>query len=151
VHRGVAVEAGLSKDTEGLDPEEIDRSILRWRTTHRLSYSAIATDMAGLSECTALGVARLRRIETAGGLMFPAIDASLGRALAPAIDRDHVAMDTLARLLARLALLQIELFTNGESYSPALHGFPAKLTRAAFDLEAADRGSPAPPKALLKR
>ncbi len=151
VHRGVAVEAGLSRYPSDPDGDDIDRSIQYWRTTRRLSYSAIATNMAGLSECTALGAARLRQIEAAGGLLFPAVDASLGGAVAPAIDRDHVAMDTLSRLLARLALLQIELFTNGEHYKPALHGFPANLTRAAFDAEATDQAPPGPRKALLKR
>jgi S-adenosylhomocysteine hydrolase len=125
IHRGVAFDA----DQPGYenDPEcaEIERSLHQWRSAHSHSHSAIATNIIGLCECTAKGAAFLRQIETSGGFLFPAIDASFGSASGVAIDRDHIALDTLARFDVRLTLALIDLFQNGGSYSLTLHGLAA--------------------------
>jgi hypothetical protein len=147
VHKGVAAEAQPSRRAVDPGGSEIDRSLLQlWACG--LSFSAIVTNVAGLSICTAAGAASLRHIERTGGLLFPVIDVSIARILGPAPDRGHLAMDTLARLLARLALVQIELFANGASYRPALHGLPARLAMEEFDLEVATASSRAPGKIL---
>jgi S-adenosylhomocysteine hydrolase len=146
VHRGVAIEADVSPVGADPDEAEIDQSLRLLRATDHLSFSAVATNIVGLSVCTASGAASLRHIEATGGLLFPAMDVSLGRMPGPAPDPSHVAMDTLARLLARLVLAQIELFTNGPSYQPSLHGFPASLTMETIDLNAANAVSAAHPR-----
>jgi S-adenosylhomocysteine hydrolase len=151
VHRGVAIEAGLSYGVAAPDEAEIDRSLQLLRTTRCLSFGAIATNVIGLSVCTASGAASLRHIETANGLLFPVIDVSAARLLGPAPDRQHVAMDTLARLLAKLVLAQVELSANGRSYRPAMHGFPARLAAQAIELEAASETSRIRRNAFLKQ
>jgi hypothetical protein len=52
-------------------------------------------------------------------------------------DRDRVATDKLAALLARLVVAQVELFSNGASYRPGLHRFSDHLKRTLSDCEAA--------------
>jgi S-adenosylhomocysteine hydrolase len=135
VHRGVAIEAGLLPHGIDADGPAIDRWPRQWSATNNFSCSAVATNVIGLSECTASGAASLRNIERTEGLLFPAIDVSLRRTPGPPLDRDHLAAETLVGLLIRLALAQIELFTNGASYRPRLHGFPARLIAAERDLE----------------
>ena len=136
VHWGVAVEAGGAANPSNAEEAAAFDSIRRRLALRPASYSTIATSVAGSAEFTALGVERLRQIETAGGLMFPAIDASTG-GLSGQPDRDRVAMDKLAGLLARLLLAQIELFSNGITYGPGLHRFPDRLKQALSDCEAA--------------
>jgi S-adenosylhomocysteine hydrolase len=146
VHRGVTIEADVSPVSADRDEAEIDQSLRLLRATDHLSFSAVATNVVGLSVCTASGAASLRHIEATGGLLFPAMDVSLGRMPGPAPDPSHVAIDTLARLLARLVLAQIELFMNGAHYQPSLHRFPASLTMARIDLNAANEVSVAHPR-----
>jgi S-adenosylhomocysteine hydrolase len=151
VHRGVATEADPSRRTVDPDGPAIDRALLSLRATRGLSFSATATDVVGLSICTATGAASLRHIERTAGLLFPVIDVSASRMAGPTPDRSHVAIDTLARLLARLALVQIELFASGASYRPALHGLPARLAMEEFDLEGATAASRDPGKVLFSQ
>jgi S-adenosylhomocysteine hydrolase len=136
IHWGIAVEAGGAANPSNAEEAAAYDSIRRRLTVCPASYSTIATSIAGLAEFTAFGVERLRQIETAGGLMFPAIDASTGGLSGQAPDRDHVAMDKLAGLLARLLLAQIELFSNGMAYGPGLHRFPDRLKQDLSDCEA---------------
>lgn len=137
IHWGVAVEAGGAAHPSTAEEAAAYDSIRRRLTARPASYSTIATSIAGLAEFTALGIERLRQIENAEGLMFPAIDASTGGLSGQAPDRDRVAMDKLAGLLARLLLAQIELFSNGMTYGPGLHRFPDRLKQTLSDCEAA--------------
>jgi len=137
IHWGVAVEAGDAANPSNAEEAAAYDSIRRRLAVRPASYSTIATSIAGLAEFTALGVERLRQIETAEGLMFPAIDASTGGLSGQAPDRDRVATDKLAGLLARLLLAQIELFSNGLAYGPGLHRFPDRLKQVLSDSEAA--------------
>lgn len=137
IHSGVAAEGGnlpVSIDDEKV---ALNRAIWRQLAVRPAFYSTIATNIVGLSECTARGVDRLRRIEKAGGLMFPVIDASSSGLPGHAPDRNRVATDTLAGLLARQALAQIELFSSGASYRPGVHRFPDKLKQTLAELDAA--------------
>jgi S-adenosylhomocysteine hydrolase len=127
VHRGIASEADVLPPAAAPDEAEIDRVLPLLRRADRPSFGAIATNIIGLSVCTASAASAMRRTGAAGGLLFPVIDVSLGRSPAPHLDPDHLAIHTLAGLLARLALVQIELFANGASYPPSLHGFPKSL------------------------
>jgi len=137
IHWGVAVEAGGATNPSDAEEAAAYNSIRRRLAVRPASYSTIATSIAGLAEFTALGVERLRQIEIGEGLMFPAIDASTGGLSGQPLDRDRVATDKLAGLLARLALAQIELFSNGTAYGPGLHRFPDRLKKALSDCEAA--------------
>lgn len=137
VHLGVAAEAGILPDPTDDEEATIFNAIRRRLAVRPALYSTVAISLAGLSECTAQGVEWLRRIDKGGGLMFPAIDTSAGGLLGQAPDRDRIATDTLAALLARQALAQIDLFANGGSYRPGVHRFPAGLLSALSGLDPA--------------
>jgi len=141
IHQGVFAEAGSmgkSRANPGSDETAPVRVSIRRRLAIRPGfYSAIATNISGLSECTAHGVERLRQIEKAEGLMFPVIDASRGGLAGHAPDRDRIATDTLAGLLAMQALALVELYCNGKSYAPGVHRFPTSLRQSLSDLDVA--------------
>lgn len=134
IHLGVTAEAGpLASPTDDDEAAAIRRRL----ALRPASYSTIATNIVGLSECTARGADRLRQIDKAEGLMFPAIDASSGSLPGRAPDRSRVATDALSLLLGSQVLAQIELFSNGASYGPGVHRFPDRLKRILSDLDAA--------------
>jgi S-adenosylhomocysteine hydrolase len=137
VHWGVAIEDGAAPSPANSEDAAAYEAIRRRSMIRPTSYSTIATGIAGSAEYTALGVERLRQIEGAEGLMFPALDASTGGLSGQAPDRDRVATDKLAALLARLVVAQVELFSNGASYRPGLHRFSDHLKRTLSDCEAA--------------
>lgn len=137
IHWGVAVEDGSAPSPSSAEDGAAYDAIRRRLMDHPASYSTIATSIAGSAEYTALGAERVRQIERAEGLMFPAIDASTGGLSRQAPDRDRIAIDKLAALLARLALAQVELFSNGAIYRPGLHRFPDRLKQTLAVCEAA--------------
>jgi len=136
IHLGVAAEAGAMPNPTDDEETAVCRAIRRRLAVRPSSYSTIATNVVGLSECTARGAERLRQIEKAGGLLFPAIDASSSGLPGRAPDRSRIATHTLEGLLARQALAQIELFSNRVSYPPGVHRFPTRLNQALSEFGA---------------
>lgn len=135
IHLGVRAEAGGKLSSACDNEAAVCRSIRRHLAVRSSSYSTAATNIIGLSECTARGAERLRQIEKADGLMFPAIDASSSGLPGRTPDRSRIATQTLEGLLARQALAQIELFSNRSLYPPGVHRFPAKLKQALSELD----------------
>jgi hypothetical protein len=137
VHWGVVVEGSGASGPSNAEQAAADDAIRRRLLVRPAFYSTLATSIVGSGECTALGVERLRQIDKADGLMFPVIDASTGGLSGLAPDRDRVATDKLAALLARLVLVQVELFSTGATLRPGLHRFPDRLQQTLLDCEAA--------------